>query len=113
MHSHDTPEALQSEIGRQLRAARLGRNLSQLDLAGRAGVSPGALKHLEAGQGATLKTLVCVVRALDRMEWLLAFGVDRGGDAMAATRTAQPRRQRAGKARAVAPPTGIEPISSA
>ncbi len=29
-----------------------------------------ALRHLEAGQGAALKTLILIVRALGRLDWL-------------------------------------------
>ena len=36
----------------------------------RAGVSLNALKHLEGGKGSTLRTLMGVLRALDRVEWL-------------------------------------------
>ncbi|MDE2143631.1 MAG: helix-turn-helix transcriptional regulator [Elusimicrobia bacterium] len=46
------------------------KNLTQQSLAAQAGVSMNALRHLESGQGANLTTLVRVVRALDRQEWL-------------------------------------------
>jgi transcriptional regulator with XRE-family HTH domain len=58
------------EIGAQIRSVRLLAGASQADLAKRANVAIGALAGLEGGRGSTLKTLVAVVRALDRTEWL-------------------------------------------
>jgi len=63
----------QADIGRQVRALRLARNQSQSELAHRAHVALGALKSLENGGGATLRTLAAVVVALDRGEWLLGL----------------------------------------
>ncbi len=57
-------------IGAEVRAARIAANLDQGELAKHADVSLGAVKNLEAGKGSTLKTLVRVVRALGRTEWL-------------------------------------------
>lgn len=65
-----TPEELASEIGENIRALRLLKNVPQKSLAVQAGVSQTALRHLEAGQGANLMTFVRVVRALDKDEWL-------------------------------------------
>jgi transcriptional regulator with XRE-family HTH domain len=58
------------EIGAQVRSVRMLAGVSQADLAKRANVAIGALAGLEGGRGSTLKTLVAVVRALDRTEWL-------------------------------------------
>ncbi len=58
------------EIGTQVRAVRMLAGISQTDLAKRANVAVGAIAGLEAGRGSTLKTLVAVVRALDRTQWL-------------------------------------------
>jgi transcriptional regulator with XRE-family HTH domain len=57
-------------LGESLRALRLDRNLEQRMLADRAGVSVSALKNLEGGKGANVSTLVRVVRALGREDWL-------------------------------------------
>jgi transcriptional regulator with XRE-family HTH domain len=57
-------------LGQQIRAIRLRLNFDQLTLADSAGISLTALKNLESGKGAAVKTLIKVLRALDRSEWL-------------------------------------------
>jgi transcriptional regulator with XRE-family HTH domain len=64
------PEELEVKLGENVRAARLQKNLDQISLAKQAGVSVTALKHLESGEGANIKTLVRVIRALNRQEWI-------------------------------------------
>ncbi|HKY22072.1 MAG TPA: helix-turn-helix domain-containing protein [Vicinamibacterales bacterium] len=58
------------ELGRQIRALRLRHNLDQRQLADRAGIALNAVKNLENGKGATLRSLVQALRALNRVEWL-------------------------------------------
>ena len=58
------------ELGQQIRAIRLRLNFDRLTLADTAGISLTALKNLETGKGATIKTLIKVLRAMDRTEWL-------------------------------------------
>lgn len=65
-----TQDELQASLGEQLRRLRLDRDLDQLTLAERAGISEKALRNLETGRGSTLATLVQVVRALDALDWL-------------------------------------------
>jgi transcriptional regulator with XRE-family HTH domain len=57
-------------VGRQLRALRLGANRSQAEVARAANVSLSTVQSLERGGGSSLATLVAVVRALGRSEWL-------------------------------------------
>ena len=70
MNAISTPEELALAVGENIRALRLQKNLTQNSLSGQAGVSLTALRHLESGQGAALATLIRIVRALDRQEWL-------------------------------------------
>jgi transcriptional regulator with XRE-family HTH domain len=60
---------LEAMLGESLSKLRLTRNIDQKTLAARAGISVRALQSLEAGTGSTLKTLLSVVRALDREDW--------------------------------------------
>lgn len=69
----DPARELEQDLGRRVRAVRLARDLTQQQVADRANVSVGALKHLESGAGATIRTLVRVLRALDQTSWLDAL----------------------------------------
>lgn len=99
-----TPEEMEAALGDKLKALRLSRNLDQQTLAERAGVSVRALRSLESGQGSTLKTLVAVLRALGRQDWLNTIAPVATINPLALTREAQPR-QRASRTRRV-PSTG-------
>lgn len=61
------------ELGEQLRALRLKRNEDQIEAAEGAGVSVSALKRLENGKGATMKTFIKTLRYYDRTDWLRAL----------------------------------------
>lgn len=65
-----TPAELEATLGEQIRAARLLRNLSQEALASDAGVSRTAVRNLEGGKGSTVETLVRVLKAMERTDWI-------------------------------------------
>ena len=65
-----TSNELEQRLGERLRELRLLKNIDQRTLAERAGVSLNAVKHLESGHGARVNSLVKVLRALDREQWL-------------------------------------------
>ena len=68
-------EDLEQALGAQIRALRVARRLTQRELAEQANVSIGALKHLEsASAGATVTTLVKVLRALGEERWFSTLG---------------------------------------
>jgi transcriptional regulator with XRE-family HTH domain len=58
------------ELGRQIRALRLQQDLNQEQVAERAGIALNAVKNLESGRGATLRTLTRTLRVLNRTDWL-------------------------------------------
>ena len=60
-------------LGENLKALRLQKNVDRQTLCNQAGVSLTALRHLEGGEGATIKTLIRVIRALDRESWLTSI----------------------------------------
>jgi hypothetical protein len=70
MDNEKSVEEWASDLGEQMRALRLRANLDQIGLAERAGIGLTAVKNLESGKGATVKTLIKALRALDRAAWL-------------------------------------------
>jgi len=71
--SYRTIDEWEGFVGEQVRSARIAAELDQERLAALADISVGALSNLERGKGSSLKTLVAVVRALGRTEWLEAL----------------------------------------
>jgi len=63
-------DELEQRLGERLRELRLLKNLDQHSLAEQAGLSVNAVKHLESGQGARVASLIKVLRALGRSDWL-------------------------------------------
>lgn len=66
--SFDTVDELADRIGSSLRDIRLSKGLKQTTLADKAGVSPRALRALEAGEGSSLGTFLSVVKALGAVD---------------------------------------------
>ena len=66
----DRDKKFEQTLGAAIRALRLDRRLTQLELAERANVSLGAVKNLESGRGSTTTTLVRVVHAFGEDSWL-------------------------------------------
>lgn len=94
-----TPDEMEAALGEKLKTLRLSRNLDQKTLAERSGISVRALRNLESGQGSTLRTLVCVLRALGRQEWLDTVAPVATIHPLALTREAQPRQRASGTRR--------------
>jgi transcriptional regulator with XRE-family HTH domain len=69
----DNSARLSADLGEQLRALRLRENVDQQALAARAGVALNAVKNLESGKGGTVRSLLKVLRALGREDWLGAL----------------------------------------
>jgi transcriptional regulator with XRE-family HTH domain len=94
----DVTGELESDLGRRVRAVRLFHELSQVELARQANVSVGAVKHLESGAGATVRTLMRVLHALDETSWLEALRppapVFSPLEVLRAQQAARPQRQR-------------------
>ncbi len=60
----------EQEFGDQVRRARLISDLTQMEVAAAANIGVVTLSNLEAGKGSTLATLIKVLRALGREDWL-------------------------------------------
>lgn len=63
--------ALLADLGQQLEAYRISRNLKQSELAELAGIGRSTLVRMEAGKGGTIDSLARVMRALGMGERLL------------------------------------------
>lgn len=94
-----TSTELETTLGHCLRALRLDRNIDQVTLAESAGISLRALKNLEGGHGSTIRTLVSILRALGREDWLQTIAPVSTINPLTMTRNAAPR-QRASRRRA-------------
>ncbi|VTU17619.1 transcriptional regulator, y4mF family [Variovorax sp. SRS16] len=93
MPSHQTTADLEASLGASLRALRLDQNIDQKTVAERAGVSLHALKNLEGGLGSSIRTLVSVLRALGREDWLKTIAPVATINPLTLTRAAAPRQR--------------------
>ncbi len=88
-----TTEEWEKRIGDQVRNLRIRMNLDQRVLAERSGVSWSAVKNLEGGKGVSLKTLIRVLRILDRTVWLESLSPVTTISPMQMARTKEPRKK--------------------
>jgi transcriptional regulator with XRE-family HTH domain len=63
-----TDKAILIELGARLRITRLNENITQGDLARRAGVGKSAVRAAEKGGNLTLTNLLRILRALQKLE---------------------------------------------
>jgi transcriptional regulator with XRE-family HTH domain len=92
---HRTIDQWEATLGDQVRQVRIARNLDQAQLAKLADVSIGAVSNLERGKGSSLRTLIGVLRALGRTDWIESLAPAVGVSPMqllrSKQRTPQPR----------------------
>jgi transcriptional regulator with XRE-family HTH domain len=89
-----TIEEMEQQLGASIRRLRLQKNLDRGTVCQMAGISLNALRHLETGSGTTVKTLLLVTRALNRLEWLDAIAPKVSINPLHMVRN-KPQRQRA------------------
>jgi transcriptional regulator with XRE-family HTH domain len=89
----ETTGDLAQALGDAVRALRIDRNLNQRDLAAQAGVSLNAVRHLESGGNATLASLIQILRALGREDWLKTLAPVASINPLTLPRTATPRQR--------------------
>lgn len=65
-----TPEEQEALLGQRLKTLRIHKNLDQVTVSARAGISVRSLRNLEGGNGSSLRTLIQVLRVLGREAWL-------------------------------------------
>lgn len=93
MNGYQTVEEMEAALGAGVKAVRLDLNIDQHSVAARAGISIGALKNLENGKGSTVRTLVSVLKALDRADWIATIAPAASINPLALTESASPRQR--------------------
>lgn len=69
----DSIAELSEMLGAQVRRVRLQQGIDQASLATKASIALSAVQSLESGRGVSLKTLIAVLRTLEREDWLLTL----------------------------------------
>lgn len=64
---------LLTELGKRLRQARVNRNISQKELAEKAGISSRTVQNAEEGKPASIKVWIAMLRALGLLDQLDNF----------------------------------------
>lgn len=96
-----TDETVLRELGERLAARRIDQELTQAQLAQRAGIAKRTLERMEAGQSSQLSSLIRVLRVLQLLPALDALLPEVGPRPMDLLKRDGKRRQRAsGKRRA-------------
>lgn len=85
-----SPEELQQLLGEGIRAQRIARELTQRDLAAKAGISSQAVAKLERAEGSTVETLVRVLHALKATQLIETLAARPQVSPLALLRSAQP-----------------------
>ncbi|MFT5315281.1 MAG: putative transcriptional regulator [Candidatus Krumholzibacteriia bacterium] len=92
-------KAILAQMGQRLKQARLRRNISQKELADRAGLNRTTIGDLERGASASTLTLVQVLRALELLEELADFLPEPGPSPLELAKRQGKKRQRASGSR--------------
>jgi transcriptional regulator with XRE-family HTH domain len=85
------------EIGEMIRAIRLKRNVTQEQLAERAGVDRTTIVQLEKGRSATLLTFIQILRVLEKLELLNGLLEEAEVSPLEAVKVMKKTRQRASR----------------
>ena len=91
-----TTDEWSAELGAQLRQLRLRKQIEQKQLSEMAGVALNAVKNLESGKGATVSSLIKILRALGRADWLQSLAPPVSISPLQLLKAKQPR-QRVGR----------------
>lgn len=90
-----SPDRVAASLGSTLAQLRLARNVTQQELAKRAGVSERTIKRFESGEGASLDTLIRLLQALELASRLEALLPDPGIQPAQRLKHGQHERRRA------------------
>ena len=87
--------ALTQQIGAFIKHQRMEQNKTQEMVAEAAGISRSTLSLLEKGEAVTLPTLIQVLRVLDQLQVMDAFGVQQSISPLALAKAEKEKRKRA------------------
>jgi DNA-binding XRE family transcriptional regulator len=87
--------AIVKEICHSFKQMRLSKNLTQAELAQKAGLNRVTISRMEAGRAATLLTVVQVLRALDKLDILDIFREESKISPLQLLKLQEKQRQRA------------------
>jgi len=93
-------KAAMSLIGERIQRERLNQNMTQADLAKRAGLGARTVRSLEAGEKPTVETLIRALRGLGKLGVIDAFLPEPGLSPLQLARLQGRERQRASGRRA-------------
>lgn len=96
---------IEQELGHRIRNRRLERNISQAELAERSGLSRRTITSVEHGEGATLSTLIALLRALQALDCLEQILPDPGPSPLLLAKLQEEPRKYASKPRKPVPTT--------
>jgi transcriptional regulator with XRE-family HTH domain len=88
-------DALTKQVGVFIKHHRLEQNKTQEFVAEAAGISRSTLSLLEKGEAVTLPTLIQVLRVLDQLHVMDAFGVKQSISPLALAKAEKEKRKRA------------------
>lgn len=83
-------------LGSRVQRERLNRNLTQAELAARAGIGTRTVRYLEAGRQTTVETLIRILRALGKLDALDALLPEPGLSPLQLAKLKGRERKRAG-----------------
>jgi len=63
-----TNQRIERDIGQRIRMVRLKKNMTQMELAHKSGLSRVTISRIERGQGVTLSSLIEILRVLDLLQ---------------------------------------------
>ncbi len=92
-----TDSAILIQIGRFTQNSRLQQNKTQHQLAEEAGISRSTISQLELGKGATLLSLIKILRVLGQLAVLQGFEIEQKISPLKLAKLEQQKRKRARK----------------
>lgn len=93
MEKFRTVEEWEQTLGEHIRTLRLQRNIDQRELADQAGVALNSVKRLESGRPVTTKTLISVLRVMNRTDWIESLSPTVSINPLQMSKTKAPRQK--------------------